>query len=385
MVALTREERRGRVLEHHSQGIGTREIAKLLHMSFTDIAKILKDSDKEKESEQQKTREEFLSSRAHKLFSEGKSPVQVAINLNIRASEAIILQREYWDLEGLHNLNRIYEEIKDDTWHFVNLCKSVKAAGVGTPHVLVLLKVANNDLPAVELRYERLKREAAILEFEKGNSARDFQQLNEHIIMMRKTRDSTHLDYEKEMERLRHLQQQRIKQEAIIKHFENNNEEYSKIKKTVQEKVISVLSDRRTVLKLALLSLTESMRKAPDKYSHLIHNNTNTSSTPSRTQATDYDTASYELQQHYPAQAYTDMLLEEAEKLYNKLAKELGDEIISDYASSTSSASLLPLLPQPVEQQSHPTTTNAANQTHMHAEEHRFSQTRIDNDDDNLT
>jgi hypothetical protein len=37
------------------------------------------------------------------------------------------------------------------------------------------------------------------------------------------------------------------------------------------------------------------------------------------------------------------MLLEEAEKLYNKLTKELGDEIISDYASSTSSS--LPLLP----------------------------------------
>jgi len=62
-------------------------------MSFTDIAKILKDADKEKESEQQRTRQEFLSSQAYKLFSEGKSPVQVAIELNIRASEAIMFQR----------------------------------------------------------------------------------------------------------------------------------------------------------------------------------------------------------------------------------------------------------------------------------------------------
>ena len=30
---------------------------------------------------------------------------------------------------------------------------------------------------------------------------------------------------------------------------------------------------------------------------------------------------------------YVGMLLEEAEKLYNKLAKEIGDETISDYAS----------------------------------------------------
>jgi hypothetical protein len=74
------------------------------------------------------------------------------------------------------------------------------------------------------------------------------------------------------------------------------------------------------------------------------------------------------------------MLLEEAEKLYNKLTKELGDEIISDYAFSTYSSSL-PLLPPNEERQSHP-TTKAANQTHMHIEEHRlFTQSEIDDDD----
>jgi transposase len=80
MAVLTRDERRKSVLDLHSQGMGTREIAKLLHVSFTDIAKILKDADKEKESEQQKTREEFLSSQAYTLFSEGKSPVQVQLS-----------------------------------------------------------------------------------------------------------------------------------------------------------------------------------------------------------------------------------------------------------------------------------------------------------------
>ena len=174
-------------------------------MSFTDIAKILKDSDKEKESEQQRTRQEFLSSQAYTLFSEGKSPVQVAIELNIRASEAIIFQREYWELEGLHNLNQIYQEIKDGTWNFVNLWKSVKAAGMGVPHVNRLLTIANNDLPSVESRYEGLKKEAATLEFQKASSARDSELLNNQIIMMRKTRDSTRLECENEMERLRHL------------------------------------------------------------------------------------------------------------------------------------------------------------------------------------
>jgi hypothetical protein len=84
-------------------------------------------------------------------------------------------------LEGLHNLNPIYQEIKDGTWNFVNLWKSVKAAGMGVPHVNRLLTTANNDLPAVELRYEGLKKEAATLEFQNASSARDSELLNNQI------------------------------------------------------------------------------------------------------------------------------------------------------------------------------------------------------------
>ena len=124
---------------------------------------------------------------------------------------------------------------------------------MGLPHVNRLLTIANNDLPSVELRYEGLKKEAATLEFQKASSARDSELLNNQIIIMRKTRDSTRLDYEKEMERLRHLQQESVKQEAIVKHFESNNEEYLKIRKTAEEKVISILSNSKMLLKLALV------------------------------------------------------------------------------------------------------------------------------------
>jgi hypothetical protein len=44
-----------------------------------------------------------------------------------------------------------------------------------------------------------------------------------------------------------------VKQEAVVKHFENNNEEYLKIRKTAEEKVISILSNSKMLLKLALV------------------------------------------------------------------------------------------------------------------------------------
>ena len=145
-----------------------------------------------------------------------------------------------------------------------------------------------------------------------------------------------------------------MKLEGLVDNFQNNDEGYVKIRKTAEEKVISILSDAKPLLRIALLSLTESMRKDPDKYSSLIYHN-NTSSTADYSSQY-YSTDSYGQQQQYPSQDCIDMLLEEAEKLYNKLVKELVDESISDYGSSISSSSL-PLLSPSEERQSHPTTT----------------------------
>jgi transposase len=333
MAVLTRDERRKRVLDLHNQGMGTREIAKLLHMSFTDISKILKDADKEKESEQQRTRQEFLSSQAYKLFSEGKTPVQVAIELNIRASEAIIFQREYWEMEGLHNLNQIYEETKGDTWHFVNLCKSVKAAGVGIPHVLMLLKVANNDLPTLEYRYSMLKQDVNSLQEQKRN-------LSNQVRM-----ESNELGYcrvacQREKANFTSLQQRRKKAEALAIYFENNNLAYIKISRAVEEKVRATLYEGKPLIYLALFCIIESIKENPDKYSPLFYENL-----PTMTSHYILNYSYYPYFQQQYQTSYFDtraMLAEEAEKLYNLIAKELLNDILSGYTVSTSTSLSLP-------------------------------------------
>lgn len=132
-------------------------------MSFRDISEILREADRAKEAGQQQAQQELLSSQAYELFSTGVSPVTVAIKLNLRSSQVIMFQKEYWELKALHDLNQIYAEIKFDPWPLVNLYRSIKAAGMGIPHVITLLKVANNDLPGVEQRYNSLKQEVTSL------------------------------------------------------------------------------------------------------------------------------------------------------------------------------------------------------------------------------
>ena len=87
------------------------------------------DAEKNQEEQQQLS----LSTQAYKLFSEGKTPLEVSIALNLRESEATKFCREYWKLKQLHNLNMVYEEIKDDIASFLKLYKLAKSQRYGSP------------------------------------------------------------------------------------------------------------------------------------------------------------------------------------------------------------------------------------------------------------
>jgi hypothetical protein len=106
MTILTRQERERLVLDLYNQGKTYREISKEARISPRDIRIILNKAFEEKTEEQgikqnnnnggEKNQEHLsLSSQAYKLFSERKTPLEVAIALNLRESEATNLYKEY--------------------------------------------------------------------------------------------------------------------------------------------------------------------------------------------------------------------------------------------------------------------------------------------------
>ena len=86
-------EREKKVIELYDQGKSTHEIAKEIRMSLRDIGFILKKRqvnhgitatimDDGNNSNNKPAKEK--ATQAYKLFSEGKEPIQVAIELNLR-------------------------------------------------------------------------------------------------------------------------------------------------------------------------------------------------------------------------------------------------------------------------------------------------------------
>src|SRR5919106_5607951 len=97
-----------------------------------------------------------ISSRALELYVQQKTPVEVAIALNLEAEKAINYYHEYFMLLGITEFTKAYLQVKDKPWPFINLVNLVQKARIGEGEVVELLKIANGHLPRVRLEYGRV-------------------------------------------------------------------------------------------------------------------------------------------------------------------------------------------------------------------------------------
>ena len=68
-------------------------------------------------------------SQAYRLFSEGKTPLEVSIELNLKQPESTRYYREYWKLQQLYDLDLIYEDIGDDISYIIKLHRRMRGSG----------------------------------------------------------------------------------------------------------------------------------------------------------------------------------------------------------------------------------------------------------------
>jgi hypothetical protein len=249
---------------------------------------------------------------------------------------------------GLDNIAKIYQELGVATWDFIKLCKEAKAAKMGASQVINLLKIANNQLPSVEHRYERLQEHNNQLISILKTKSTELQNLNGLKAEAIKNLDSLKLEYKREAALLEGLQQQSAKLEAFVYNYKNNDEEYVKVIKSIENKVQDLISDKKAFLKLAVFSLIHSMRNNPDKYTSLIyHNNDNDSQSKGDFNLSDRKWSRHTILPYPPYDEYIiedcrTVVLDESEKLYNILTDQLLCDVINENVAKQQSAETMP-------------------------------------------
>ena len=114
----SRKEREELVLDlYFNQNKNYRQIAKIVKMSVRDIGEIVNKAKQEKERQEHKS----VQVQAYEHFSKGKTPLGVAIILNIGEAQATTYYWQYLKLVQLDDITEIYQELGSGIWDFVKL------------------------------------------------------------------------------------------------------------------------------------------------------------------------------------------------------------------------------------------------------------------------
>ena len=132
-------------------------------------------------------------------------------------------------LLGCTEFTKVYLQIKDNPWAYVNFVKLALNSGMSDNEIEELLKIAKGHLPRVRLEYDRLKAELDSLEDEKSNSTEDCHRLCNEISGMKITVDQLQLTIRKSKEEKAKLELQKIRLQNFVNDFQDNNIEYNKV------------------------------------------------------------------------------------------------------------------------------------------------------------
>jgi hypothetical protein len=171
-IPLNKFEKEKRVIELHLEGKTYKEIAKIAHKNFRDISKIIKTYDKkirvqqtkkEEKNEKTTTKKFSLSTRAFILYSEGKRPIDVAIDLDIPYVKARKFWAQFLNLEKMEECFDLYQNYRYKIPTLLSITNFMDRNNVYGKDIVNVLRIAN-DINNLNQTYQNLKTEIKDLE-----------------------------------------------------------------------------------------------------------------------------------------------------------------------------------------------------------------------------
>jgi len=173
-IPLTREEKEKKVIELFEKGMNIRDIAKRVHLSFTDIGNTTRKHSGDDGLGRSKKYSKH--SQALQLFQRGFTKLQVAIELGLTDSEIIEEYKQFMVLNGFDGFCEFYEQMAGDMESYLLLHQELKLAGVSVRDAIEGIKCARQ---LNQLKFERdgVLREDVRLKWEIRKSSNELEEL----------------------------------------------------------------------------------------------------------------------------------------------------------------------------------------------------------------
>jgi hypothetical protein len=190
-VVLNKKEKEQLAIKLYQDGQPIREIARQTHLSFGSIGKIIRTINSDDDANSDYCNNKSKDTKALYLLSIGKTPLDVAIELDSPATQVHEIQQEFWSLKELHDLVFVYNEIKYYLPSFVQLFHTLKRNKLlGGERISKFLRYTNQDLPSLENKIQKLTGDVIDLEWKKKQSPDIIEILNSSISELRRTLNS---------------------------------------------------------------------------------------------------------------------------------------------------------------------------------------------------
>jgi len=164
-MVLSREEKEKMVLDlYYTKGYTYKQLTRELRLSPNQLREIIKRHEEKKNDDAiaNKKKELSLSSKAYKLFYEGRTNVQVAIKLDLPQDQVTQFRLEYWRLQGQDKLETLYMVTKGRASRLWKLYRElVIKRGMSIEAVANAVDIDLNRLPDMEALLEQTTKAVA--------------------------------------------------------------------------------------------------------------------------------------------------------------------------------------------------------------------------------
>jgi hypothetical protein len=275
-MPLNKEEKRRIIDLHFNQGKTIREVSRIMGKSSHDITPVTKEhrirldqnyaaANGEQSDVLQREQDRVIPNvKAYKLFDEGKTPLEVAAELNLPGPQVQQFYIEYLNMRRMHQIVTIYQETQDSMGYFLKLFRLGKEKGVTPEQIMKFVQMADS-IHRLQDVLQHLQSEILDVSESKDIAKDQLKTLRSEIETTQEKLNLVNKTFEEKYEELKEACSQTQKLQEYIEQLKED-QDYQEFEAIIKREVGRTLFDNKKLLQNVLFSVLLALRNHPDRY-----------------------------------------------------------------------------------------------------------------------
>ena len=269
-MPVNEEDKRRIIDPYFNQGKTIREVCKIMGKSSHDITPVTKEhriqlaqnyvlANGEQNDDAYSMYDSVIPNvKAYKLFDEGKSPLEVAAELNLPGPQVEQFYVEYWNLRRMYKLVTIYQEIQNSIGYFLKLFRLGKEIGLTPEQIINLIQMADK-IHRLKEKFQQLQSDVIEIGMMKSVDKERLETLQNEIEAAQEKLNLVNKTFNMKYEELKEACSQAQKLQNYVEQFKNG-QDYQELEAIVRSEVGKTLLDNKKLLQSALVSVVVALR-----------------------------------------------------------------------------------------------------------------------------